>query len=62
MTEIYRWMVDVTRKNWQSLSGGPLAPTLLDMPQDVFIHICELLSVRDVLALRMVRTFLCPSQ
>jgi hypothetical protein len=58
MTELCRWVVDVARKNLVSLSGGPPAPTLLDMPQDVFINICEWLSVRDILSLRMVRIFL----
>ena len=34
--------------------GGHSAPTFVDMPLDVFLNICEWLSVRDMLALRMV--------
>ena len=35
-------------------SGRHSAPTFVDMPLDVFLNICEWLSVRDMLALRMV--------
>ena len=50
MTKPY-WRFKTARKSWE-IPKHP--PTFLDMPQDVFLNICEWLSVRDVLALRMV--------
>ena len=54
MNELYRWMFSISRKSLAHPSRPPFPPTFLDVPQDVFLNICEWLSVRDVLALRMV--------